>query len=256
MSGATLDTERRHRRPATRGTTRMACDNPWRKPRFLQAITWGYLFWSMLPVVIAVIFSFNAGRSRSAWQGFSLRWWYQDPTDSLLARPGAPRGDDPDASARRSCTVLIAVPLGTLFAIGIDRWHGRPAARRELHRCCFSFVVPEIILGVSLFLLFTNLLKSLVPARDHGAAARAGDVPVCVPVHHRPGPITLDRARVRGSGDGPGRHPEPGDPARAPARCSHPAIFASVALVFADTVDDFVTVRYLSGPAPTASRCP
>ena len=28
-----------------------------------------------------------------------------------------------------------------------------------------------------------------------------------------------------------------------------PAILASVALVFADSVDDFVTVRYLSGPA-------
>ena len=57
--------------------------NPWRKPRFLQAITWGYLLWSIVPVVIAVMFSFNAGRSRSTWQGFSMRWWYQDPFDSL-----------------------------------------------------------------------------------------------------------------------------------------------------------------------------
>ena len=30
-----------------------------------------------------------------------------------------------------------------------------------------------------------------------------------------------------------------------------PAIFASVALVFADSVDNFVTVRYLSGTADT-----
>jgi spermidine/putrescine transport system permease protein len=29
----------------------------------------------------------------------------------------------------------------------------------------------------------------------------------------------------------------------------YPAIFASAALVFADTIDDFVTVKYLSGPA-------
>jgi spermidine/putrescine transport system permease protein len=27
-------------------------------------------------------------------------------------------------------TVLVAVPLGTLFAIGIDRWHGAPRDRR------------------------------------------------------------------------------------------------------------------------------
>jgi spermidine/putrescine transport system permease protein len=31
----------------------------------------------------------------------------------------------------------------------------------------------------------------------------------------------------------------------------YPAIFASFALVFADTVDDFVTVNYLNGGAPT-----
>ena len=41
---------------------------PWRKPRFL-AFTALYL-WALLPVALAVLFSFNAGRSRSTWQGF------------------------------------------------------------------------------------------------------------------------------------------------------------------------------------------
>ncbi|MEZ0236222.1 MAG: hypothetical protein ACAH81_14945, partial [Actinomycetota bacterium] len=61
--------------------------NPWRKPRILQGVTIGYLLWSLLPVVIAVIFSFNEGRSRIFWQGFSLRWWTQDPTDALFNDP-------------------------------------------------------------------------------------------------------------------------------------------------------------------------
>ncbi len=59
-------------------------------------------------------------------------------------------------------TVILAVPLGTAFAIGIDRWRGRPAAGANFIML-FSFVVPEIILGVSLFLTFSYLLKSLVP---------------------------------------------------------------------------------------------
>ena len=46
-------------------------NNPWRPPRFLIAITVGYLLWSLLPVLIAVLYSFNAGRSRTTWQGFS-----------------------------------------------------------------------------------------------------------------------------------------------------------------------------------------
>ena len=29
--------------------------DPWRKPRFLQVFTWGYLAWSILPVAIAVL---------------------------------------------------------------------------------------------------------------------------------------------------------------------------------------------------------
>jgi len=135
--------------------------NPWRKPRFLQATTIGYLLWSMLPVLIAVIFSFNEGRSRAAWQSFGLRWWTADPTDSLLH----------DAEIRSAMvqtfrlsilTVIIAVPLGTLFAIGIDRWHGRPA-RTANFTMLLSFVVPEIILGVSLYILFTSLFKNIIP---------------------------------------------------------------------------------------------
>ena len=40
--------------------------DPWRKPRLLEALVWGYLAWSILPVAIAVWFSFNAGRSAPA----------------------------------------------------------------------------------------------------------------------------------------------------------------------------------------------
>ena len=53
--------------------------DPWRKPRLLAAVTIGYLLWSLLPVLIAVLFSFNDGRSRTVWQGFSMRWYWGDP---------------------------------------------------------------------------------------------------------------------------------------------------------------------------------
>ena len=48
--------------------------NPWGQPRFLGAFTWLYMVWSIVPVIIAIAFSFNDGRSRSVWQGFSTRW--------------------------------------------------------------------------------------------------------------------------------------------------------------------------------------
>jgi spermidine/putrescine transport system permease protein len=220
--------------------------DPWRKPRVLQAVTWGYLAWSILPVLIAVVFSFNAGRSRSAWQGFSLRWWTQDEFNSLL--------HDPDMRAaiyqtfRLSIiTALAAVPMGTLFAIGIDRWHGRPA--RPLNfTMLLSFVVPEIILGVSLFLLFTNLIKHLVPL---GTPAQLLGL-ITYQISY---PVIIVRARLLSIG--PEYEEAAMDLGATPTQSIRrvllpllvPAIMASIALVFADTVDDFVTVRYLSGEA-------
>ena len=58
-------------------------NDPWRPPRFLIAVTAGYLAWSLLPVLIAVAYSFNDGRSRTSWQGFSFRWYWGDKTLSV-----------------------------------------------------------------------------------------------------------------------------------------------------------------------------
>ena len=75
------------------------------------------------------MFSFNDGRSRTNWQGFSFRWYWGDPTRSVWH----------DAALHTALlqtlklgviATLITVPLGVLFAIGIDRWRGRlPAGR-------------------------------------------------------------------------------------------------------------------------------
>jgi spermidine/putrescine transport system permease protein len=217
--------------------------NPWRKPRFLQATTIGYLLWSMLPVVIAVIFSFNSGRSRSSWQGFGMTWWSGSPTDSIL-HDGEIRAAMLQTFKLSILTVLIAVPLGTLFAIGIDRWHGRPA-RAASFTMLLSFVVPEIILGVSLYILFTSLFKNVIPLGTN--AQLLGLVAYQVSY-----PVIIVRARLLTIG--PEYEEAAMDLGSTPNQAIKrvllplliPAIFASVALVFADTVDDFVTVQALS----------
>ena len=220
--------------------------NPWRKPRVLQGVTIGYLLWSLLPVVIAVIFSFNGGRSRISWQGFSLRWWTQDATDSLL-HDAAMRTAMAQTYKLAFLTVLVTVPLGTLFAIGIDRWHGRPA-RAANFTMLLSFVVPEIILGVSLYILFTNLLQGLVPL---GTPAQLLGL-ISFQLSY---PVIIVRARLLTIG--PEYEEAAMDLGARPGQAIRrvllplisPAILASVALVFADVVDDFVTVAALSAEA-------
>jgi len=217
--------------------------NPWRKPRFLQATTLGYLMWSMLPVLIAVVFSFNSGRSRSSWQGFGMTWWTTSPTDSIL-HDSEMRAAMLQTFKLSFLTVLIAVPLGTLFAIGIDRWHGRPA-RAANFTMLLSFVVPEIILGVSLYILFTSLFKNVIPLGTN--AQLLGLIAYQVSY-----PVIIVRARLLTIG--PEYEEAAMDLGSTPNQAIKrvllplltPAIFASVALVFADTVDDFVTVQALS----------
>jgi len=97
--------------------------NPWRHAWFLEGFTWLYLIWSLVPVAIAVLFSFNDGRSQSVWQGFSWRWYFQDPVNSVLHNP------DLHAAVVQTLRLsvyvtLITVPLGVAFALGINRWRG------------------------------------------------------------------------------------------------------------------------------------
>ena len=53
-------------------------------------------------------------------------------------------------------------PDGVAFALGIDRWRGRAAAGANFVML-LSFVMPEIILGLALFFVFSFLLEVRPP---------------------------------------------------------------------------------------------
>lgn len=233
-----------------RGPVAWARD-PWRAPRLLQMTTWGYLAWSLAPVAIAILISFNSGRSNASFQGFSLQWWNGVPAGdaqgALFRNPGLHTAIF--QTLRLSIiSMAIAVPLGVSFAIGLDRWRGRPAAVANF-AMLVSFVIPEIIIGISAFLTFRYLLKFIhlgTVAQVIGLVAYQISYPVIVV---RARLLTIDRAYEEAALD-------LGAPPKASLRrvllpMLYPAIFASFALVFADVVDDFVTVRYLSGQSST-----
>ncbi|MCX6415702.1 MAG: hypothetical protein NTU77_14070, partial [Actinobacteria bacterium] len=90
----------------------------------LATITTIYLLWSLVPVAVAILFSFNAGRSRSVWQGFSLRWYTWDPNGSILNDP-ALRNALLHTITLAIIATIITVPLGVTFALALDRWRGR-----------------------------------------------------------------------------------------------------------------------------------
>ena len=130
--------------------------NPWRKPHVLAAVTWLYLLWALLPVLIAIQFSFNKGRSRSTWQGFSWRWYWGDPSLSVWHDPTLHRALY-NSLWLAGMTMLVCAPLGVALALGLTRWRGygqKPANFLQL----IPLVTPEIVIGSSLFLFFTTLV--------------------------------------------------------------------------------------------------
>ena len=219
--------------------------DPWRKPRILVAVTIGYLLWSLLPVLVAVMFSFNDGRSRTSWQGFSMRWYYGDPIRSVWH-------DDALQTALIQTlklgvvTTLITVPLGVALAIGLDRWHGRlPNGANSM--LLLSFVLPETLLAVALLMVVTTLV---LPFTLGTTSQVIGLVTFQLSY-----PAILVRARLAtiGSQLEEAAMDLGASPLSAQRRVILPmlvpAIVASAVLVFADVIDDFVIVRYLSGDA-------
>lgn len=221
--------------------------DPWRKPRVLLLFTLLYLAWSLLPVLVAALFSFNAGRSRVTWQGFSMRWYYGDPLRSVWH----------DASLHTALThtlwlgvvaTALVVPLGVAMALGLDRWRGRIPAGANL-AVLVSFVLPEILVAVSLLFVATVLTTPL----DLGTTGQV----IGLVTFQLSYPVVIVRARLLTIGNDYeeaavdlGASPL-GAVRRVLVRMLLPAIFASAVLVFADVIDDFIIVRYLSGDAST-----
>jgi spermidine/putrescine transport system permease protein len=129
--------------------------NPWGQPRFLLLFTLLYLVWSIVPILIAIRFSFNEGRSRSTAQGWSTRWYWGDPDLSVWHDPTLSHALVQSLKLA-GLAILIAVPLGVALAIGLSRWRGRGSGAARFI-ALFPLVTPELAMGVALFLLFTTL---------------------------------------------------------------------------------------------------
>ena len=143
-------------------------------------------------------------------------------------------------------TMLVATPLGVAFAIGLSRWKSRAATASD-GVLLLPLVTPEIVSGVSLFLVFTSLYEAVPLGRP---AQLIGHVTFSVPFV-----VVVVRARLQTIG------PMYEEAARdLGASTWHalrlvvlpqlwPAIFASFVLVFAMSIDDFVVSSFLSSGA-------
>ncbi len=104
-----------------------------------------------LPILMLVVYSFNAGRSVAEWQGFSLHWfaaaWANDQIRDATIR----------SLVLATSAAVIATTVATMAALGTTR-------RRAFKGQTFIYVainqplmVPEIVTAVALLIVFAGI---------------------------------------------------------------------------------------------------
>jgi len=118
--------------------------------RLPLATTLFVLVFFYLPIVVLVVNSFNASRFGGTWEGFSLKWyaqlWSQDEIWQSLR----------NTLAIAFGATAVATVFGTTAAFALHRFSSR--LQRFHYTLIYTpLVVPEILMGMSLLLLFVAL---------------------------------------------------------------------------------------------------
>jgi putrescine transport system permease protein len=203
----------------------------------IASLTLGLAF-LYLPIVILVIYSFNGSRLVTVWGGWSLRWYHEFFNDSAMIEAAW-------MSVRVAATsATVATLLGTLAAVALSRGEGFPGRTLFSGMLYAPLVMPEVITGLSLLLLFVGLdaergFWTVVVA--HTALTMCF---VAVVVQARLG--SLDRSLEEAAMD------LGCDPVRAFLMVTLPLIVPSIAagwmLAFTLSLDDLVIASFTTGP--------
>ena len=115
--------------------------------RFYLGIILVFLY---IPIVVMIVQSFNAGKSRVKWEGFSFHWYGELFNDASIMNA---------LWITLSVAVIatiISTVIGTLAAIGIHAMKKRPQAIM-MTMTNLPNTMPDIVTGISLMLLFIFL---------------------------------------------------------------------------------------------------
>ena len=191
-----------------------------------------------LPIVILLIYSFNASRLVTVWGGWSLRWYGEFFNDRAMI-------DAAWMSLRvAAASATIATLLGALAAIALsrgERFSGRTLFSGMLYA---PLVMPEVITGLSLLLLFVAIDAERGFWTVTIAHTTLTMCFVAVVVQSRL--ISLDKSLEEAAMD------LGCDPARAFLAATLPLIIPAIAagwmLAFTLSLDDLVIASFTTGP--------
>ena len=206
------------------------------RPRFLWALYVAICLYLFVPILVVIVYSFNAGNSLQVFAGFSTRWYrafWNDPQikNSLVA-----------SFEVAAVTMVVATILGTLLAFGLARARGRMGGSANI-LMLLPLITPEIVTAVGLLLLFGRVgtplsLNTIILGHITFSISY-----VTVIVRAR---LALLNREVEEAAMDLGAT-ELGALRLVTLPALYPAIAASALLVFVLSFDDFVTSVFISG---------
>ncbi|CAP42290.1 ABC transporter permease subunit [Bordetella petrii] len=210
------------------------------------ALGLGYFF-LYAPIISLMVFSFNDSPLVTSWSGFSLRWY-----GSLL-------NDDALLSAAwlsfkiAALTATAAVVIGTWAGYVLGRMGRFRGFALYVGMLSAPLVIPEVVLGISLLLMFVEMRGTLGwPAENGTFTIWVGHVTLCMAFV-----AVVIQARIRDLD----RSLEEAalDLGAAPLTVFFritlpliaPALVSAWLLSFTLSLDDVVLASFLSGPGST-----
>jgi spermidine/putrescine transport system permease protein len=210
-----------------------------RRP-WLAAAAVGNIVFLYLPVAVLILFSFNTSRLSSKWQGFTLDWYRTLLTDQALLTAAF------TSFLIATASTLLALVLGLTGALGLERLSCRSQAAVE-GMMLLPLVIPEVLLGAALMLLFVTLHMPLGLT-----TVVMGHV-----VFNLPLVMIVVRARLRKL------DPRLSEAARdlgadawqvfrlVTEPLVRPAVIGAGLMAFTVSLDDFIVTFFLAGPGAT-----
>jgi ABC-type spermidine/putrescine transport system permease subunit II len=215
------------------------------RPRFLYVVMAFVLVFLFAPILLVVVFSFNATHSLATFSGTSLRWYKQLMHDSALLSSLVV------SLEIAAATTVVSAVLGTLLALGLVR-AGKRWTRPAQTLAVWPLLNPEIATAVGLLLFFTQFGLTLSPTTITIAHITWAIPYVALILRSRIvglDPEIEDAARDLGATD-------LGALRLVVLPLLWPAIIASGLLIFVMSFDDFVTSYFTTGagvpPLPVA----
>ncbi|NIC04555.1 ABC transporter permease subunit [Billgrantia bachuensis] len=218
-----------------------------RKPSFTTLMLIVGLVFLYLPMLILVTYSFNSSRLVTVWAGFSAHWYVELFRDQQILSAIW-------TSLRIAFfSASMAVCLGTLAAfvmVRFARFRGKTALSSMITA---PLVMPEVITGLSLLLLFVHMAQLIGWPADRGMVTIwiahttfcSAYVAVVVASRLREVDMSIEEAAM--------------DLGARPVRTFFqitlpviaPALAAGWLLAFTLSLDDLVIASFVSGPGAT-----